>query len=206
MSIYPFISLISLLQRNQHNFDQDHFLPYASAKSLQSFLTLCDPIDGSPPGSPIPGILQARTLEWVAISFSKAWKWKVKGWLKTVDTNGWMASMYVQTHWSTSASHQLVEYTRWRFFEEESNVWRSLLSRERSSFPTTSRHGSLEISLSSQSFQWWLWPMRVSTSRIIPLKEGSYACLIPETLMEPGLWVGMQRIFYIFNRWHRGLL
>ena len=50
----------------------------AAAKSLQSCLTLCDPIDGSPPGSPIPGILQARTLEWVAISFSNAWKWKVK--------------------------------------------------------------------------------------------------------------------------------
>ena len=47
--------------------------------SLQSCLTLCDPIDGSPPGSPVPGILQARTLEWVAISFSNAWKWKVKG-------------------------------------------------------------------------------------------------------------------------------
>ena len=42
----------------------------AAAKSLQSCLTLCDPIDGSPPGSPGPGILQARTLEWVAISFS----------------------------------------------------------------------------------------------------------------------------------------
>ena len=50
----------------------------AAAKSLQSCPTLCDPIDGSPPGSPIPGILQARTLEWVAISFSTAWKWKVK--------------------------------------------------------------------------------------------------------------------------------
>ena len=49
-----------------------------AAKSLQSCLTLCDPIDGSPPGSPIPGILQARVLEWVAISFSNAWKWKVK--------------------------------------------------------------------------------------------------------------------------------
>ena len=44
----------------------------AAAKSLQSCPTLCDPIDGSPPGSPIPGILQARTLEWVAISFSNA--------------------------------------------------------------------------------------------------------------------------------------
>ena len=50
----------------------------AAAKSLQSCLTLCDPIDGSPPGSPIPGILQAKTLEWVAISFSNARKWKVK--------------------------------------------------------------------------------------------------------------------------------
>ena len=49
----------------------------AAAKSLQSCPTLCDPIDGSPPGSPVPGILQARTLEWVAISFN-AWKWKVK--------------------------------------------------------------------------------------------------------------------------------
>ena len=50
----------------------------AAAKSLQSCLTLCDPIDSSPSGSPVPGILQARTLEWVAISFSNAWKWKVK--------------------------------------------------------------------------------------------------------------------------------
>ena len=50
----------------------------AATKSLQSCLTLCDPIDGSPPGSAVPGILQARTLEWVAISFSNAWKWKVK--------------------------------------------------------------------------------------------------------------------------------
>ena len=50
----------------------------AAAKSLQSCPTLCDPIDSSPPGSSVPGILQARTLEWVAISFSNAWKWKVK--------------------------------------------------------------------------------------------------------------------------------
>ena len=50
----------------------------AAAKSLQSCLTLCDPTDGSPPGSSVPGILQARILEWAAISFSNAWKWKVK--------------------------------------------------------------------------------------------------------------------------------
>ena len=50
----------------------------AAAKSLQLCPTLCDPRDHSAPGSPVPGILQARTLEWVAISFSNAWKWKVK--------------------------------------------------------------------------------------------------------------------------------
>ena len=57
---------------------QNPCLAAAAAKSLQLCPTLCDPRDGSPPGSPVPGILQARTLEWVAISFSNAWKWKVK--------------------------------------------------------------------------------------------------------------------------------
>ena len=56
----------------------DHWDTAAAAKSLQSCPTLCNPRDGSPSGSPIPGILQVRTLEWVAISFSNAWKWKVK--------------------------------------------------------------------------------------------------------------------------------
>ena len=56
----------------------EHSAATATAKSLQSCLTLCDPIAGSPPGYPVPGILQARTLEWVAIAFSNAWKWKVK--------------------------------------------------------------------------------------------------------------------------------
>ena len=55
----------------------DDFAAAAAAKSLQSCPTLCDPIDGSPPGCPVPGILQARTLEWVAISFSNACR-KVK--------------------------------------------------------------------------------------------------------------------------------
>ena len=50
----------------------------AAAKLRQLYPTLCDPIDSSPPGSPVPGILQARTLEWVAISFSNTWKWKGK--------------------------------------------------------------------------------------------------------------------------------
>ena len=56
----------------------NYLISAAAAKLLQSCPTLCDPIDGSPPASPIPGILQARTLEWVAISFSNAWKWRVK--------------------------------------------------------------------------------------------------------------------------------
>ena len=55
------------------------YIAAAAAKSLQSCPTVCDPIDGSPPGSSVSGILQARTLEWVAISFSNAWKQKVKG-------------------------------------------------------------------------------------------------------------------------------
>ena len=65
---------MSILVPVQHTLDY----PATAAKSPQSCLTLCGPRDGSPPGLPIPGILQARTLEWVAISFSKAWKWKVK--------------------------------------------------------------------------------------------------------------------------------
>ena len=56
----------------------NHISAAAASKLLQSCPTLCDPRDGSPPGSSVPGILQARTLEWVAISFSNAWKWKVK--------------------------------------------------------------------------------------------------------------------------------
>ena len=63
----------------ERHFEGEGFVATAAAaKSLQSCATLCDPIDGSPPGCPVPGILQARTLEWVAMSFSSAWKWKVK--------------------------------------------------------------------------------------------------------------------------------
>ena len=70
---WPHLFFKTLFLNVLHN-----LLAAAAAKSLQSCLTLCDPTDGSPPGSAIPGILQARTLEWVAISFSNAWKWKVK--------------------------------------------------------------------------------------------------------------------------------
>ena len=68
----------------------------AAAKSLQSCPTLCDPIDGSPPGSPVPGILQARTLEWVAISFSNAGKWKVK--VKSLSRVRLLATPWIAAH------------------------------------------------------------------------------------------------------------
>ena len=70
---HPYVNFFSGI-----SFYQWRCFSAAAAKSLQSCPTLCDPIDGSPPGSAAPGILQARTLEWVAISFSNAWKWKVK--------------------------------------------------------------------------------------------------------------------------------
>ena len=70
--------LLSKFLRNHSLGNGYKDLAATAAKSLQSCPTLCDPIDGSPPGSPVPGILQARTLEWGAISFSNAWKWKVK--------------------------------------------------------------------------------------------------------------------------------
>ena len=71
-------------------------LDAAAAKSLQSCPTLCDPIDGIPAGSPVPGILQAGTLEWVAISFSDAWKWKVK--VKSLSRARLLATPWTAAH------------------------------------------------------------------------------------------------------------
>ena len=68
----------------------------AAAKSLQSCPTLCDPRDGSPPGSPVPGVLQARTLEWVAMSFSNAWNWKVK--VKSLSRVRLLATSWTAAH------------------------------------------------------------------------------------------------------------
>ena len=95
----------------------------AAAKSLQSCPTLCDPIDSSPPGSPVPGILQARTLEWVAISFSNARKWKLK--VKSLShvwlwVTPWTAAYQTapsmgfsrQEYWSGVPLPSLVDYTR----------------------------------------------------------------------------------------------
>ena len=84
----------------------------AAGKSHQSCPTLCDPIDGSPTGSSVPGILQERMLEWVAISFSNAWKWKVK--VKSLSRVGLLATSWTAAHQappSTGFSRQ--EYWSW---------------------------------------------------------------------------------------------
>ena len=81
-SILRYIERFS--QATLHSFfKHGKYATTTTTKSLQSCPALCDPIDGSPPGSTVPGILRARTLEWVAISFSNAWKWKVK--VKSLD-------------------------------------------------------------------------------------------------------------------------
>ena len=88
--------------------------PSTAAKSLQSCPTLCDPIDVSPPGSPVPGILQARTLEWVAISFSNAGKWKVKSESEVAQ------SCLLATPWT--AAHQAPPYMGFSRQEYRSGV------------------------------------------------------------------------------------
>ena len=79
----------------------------AAAKSLQSCPTLCDPRDGSPRGSPVPGILQARTLEWVAISFSNPCKWKVKA--KSLSRVRLLATPWTAAHQAPPSSHGIFQ-------------------------------------------------------------------------------------------------
>ena len=104
----------------------------ASAASLQSCPTLCHPTDGSPLGSPIPGILQARTLEWVAISFSNACKWKVKVkslscvWLLATPWDFPGKSTGVGCHCLSVATVMhlfLIQIKIWSVFSESSNKW-----------------------------------------------------------------------------------
>ena len=86
-------SKCSCLQRKKHI---PHLAAAAATKSLQSCPILCNPIDGSPQGSPVPGILQARTLEWVAISFSSPRKWKVK--VKSLSRAGLLATPWTAAY------------------------------------------------------------------------------------------------------------
>ena len=82
----------------------------AAAKSLQSWPTLCDPIDSSPPGSPVPGILQARTLEWVAISFSNAWRWKVR--VKSLSRVRLLVTPWTAAHQAPPS----MRFSRWEYW------------------------------------------------------------------------------------------
>ena len=103
----------------------------ASAKSLQSCPTLCDSIDSSPPGSPVPGIPQARTLEWVAISFSNAWKWKVKvkslspvrlfptpwNWAALKGRKQWRVKLH--NIWRYSITHKYIDQQNYEYWGSE---------------------------------------------------------------------------------------
>ena len=132
--------MCQLQNGNCSSFSSPFFLT-ATAKSLQSCMTLCNPIDGSPPGSPVPGILQARTLEWVAISLSNAWKWKVKvkslspvRLLATPWTTAYQAPLSMgfsrQEYWSGVPlpslfflTHQYTEgWMHWHYAHESRNI------------------------------------------------------------------------------------
>ena len=106
--------------------------PPPTTKSLQSCPTLCDPTDSSPPGSAVPGILQARTLEWVAISFSSAWKWKVK--VKSLSrvrlfATRWTAAYQAPPSMGFSRQEYWdglpFRYTYFLFFSSSANKWKS---------------------------------------------------------------------------------
>ena len=132
-----------------------HNFRAAAAKSLQSCPTLCNPRDGSPPGSPVPGILQARTLEWVAVSFSNAWKWKLK--VKALSPV-WPSS----TPWT--AAFQAPPSMGFSRQEYWSGV--PLLS------PTTSEHPSFDL------LSWLLYRCQIlSLDACVSLEKG----VVPET-------------------------
>ena len=124
----------------------------AAAKSLQSCLTLCDPTEGSPPGSPVPGILQARTLEWAATSFSSAWEWKVKvkslsraQLLATPCTAAYQAPLSLgfsrQEHWSGLPLHCLLQCIRVKSESEVAQSCPTLRDPMDCSPPGSSMHG-----------------------------------------------------------------
>ena len=145
----------------------------AAAKSLQSCPTLCDPIDSSPPGSPVPGILQARTPEWAAISFSNAWKWKVKGkslsrvWLFTTPrtaayqaprsmdfpgkNTGVGCHCLLRLHGTTKAkSHQIFDLSLWLLNSSKTVTNKSYASLERN----PNIYGQLTFDKEAKTIPW----------------------------------------------------
>ena len=155
----------------------------AAAKSLQSCPTLWDPIDGSPPGSSVPGILQARTLEWVAISFSNPWKWKVK--VKSLSRVRLFTTPWTATYQALPS----MGFSRQEYWSEvplpSPLVWpAAAAAKSLQSCPTLwdPRDGSLPGSsvpgiLQSRTLEWvtisfskaWEWKVKVkSLSRVQP--------------------------------------
>ena len=143
----------------------------AAAKSLQSCPTLCDPIDGSPPGSPVPGILQARTLEWVAISFSNAWKWKVK---VNLLSRVWL----LETSWTAAHQAPLSMWFSWQEcwsgvpLPSPRSVLVSFFYMELSSFPSTTYWGGYVFSI----VYFYLLCHRLGDHRCVGLSLGFLSC------------------------------
>ena len=128
----------------------------AAAKSLQSCPTLCDPRDGSPPGSPDPGILQARTLEWVAISFSNACKWKVK--VKSLSRVRLWTTPWTATHQAPpSMGFSRQEY--WSGVPLPSPVW-STIGVKRGNSERVYTHKACESSFAQQTAAVLHWALR----------------------------------------------
>ena len=145
----------------------------AAAKSLQSCPTLCDPIDSSPPGSPVPGILQARTLEWVTISFSNAWKWKVK--VKSLhrvrpSATPWTAAF--QAPLSMGFSRQ--EY--WSGMPLPSPTFAHLLSSDTLTFQEFLKTIDAHVLSVSDSFRAWTQPTRFLCPWDFPGKNSGVSC------------------------------
>ena len=116
----------------------------AAAKSLQSCPTLCHPIDGSPPGSPVPGILQARILEWVVISFSNAWKWRVK--VKSLSRVRLLATPWTAAHQAPPS----IGFSRWEYWSGvplpslQCYFYHSIFSQSSHRAQTNLREGPIE--------------------------------------------------------------
>ena len=148
------------------------YIAAAAAKSLQSYLTLCNPTDSSPPGSPAPGILQARILEWVAISFSNVWKWKVK--VKSLSRVQFFATTWTAAHQAPPSMD---------FPGKSTGVGCHCLLRSHSSrSPQCTGLSSLHYAAASPSYlcYTWQWHTSVSISQFIspsPHVHTSILCL-----------------------------
>ena len=138
---------------------EEKLWPSYAAKLLQSCPTLCDPIDGSPPGSTVPGILQARTLEWVAISFSNAWKWKVE--VKSLSCVRLLATPWTATYQAPpSMGFSRQEYWSGVPLPSPTKLWQHIKKQ---------RHYFADKGPSSQSYGFsssyvWMWGLEYKES------------------------------------------